>query len=35
LLLGTPSARARVEGLKLQDPEAAAELAHLLADYAA
>ncbi len=35
LLLGTPSARARVEGLKLQDAEAAAELEHLLTDYAA
>jgi HEAT repeat protein len=35
LLLGTPTARARVEALKLQDAEAAEELAHLLADYGA
>lgn len=35
LLLGTASARARVESLKLQDQEAAEELAGLLVDYGA
>lgn len=35
LLLGTASARARVDSLKLQDQEAAEELAALLADYGA
>ena len=33
LLLGTPSARARVEALRLSQPEAAEELKALLVDY--